>query len=223
MDGANAKFLADPLGFFSRHVVLMNSAFGQAPADIVEMDLVNAENWKRLKDERAGFDKQNWSKKEKVTVVGAREAYYLTPFIRAKESKSAHPIKAYWLNYQQMKIEQLQLGGGATLLFTPTLNGCTFAVGPGGNPLVVHANFQKNSTDGRVIDQEKMDAEINKIMTPSKTLRKADYAVEGTASVNVTVIGINQGQWRFYRQTRTPEHTQGEKAFNRLGDPVEIV
>jgi hypothetical protein len=222
MEGANKKFLDDPLGFFQRHIVLMNSAVGTSPADIMDMDLVPASIWKRLKDERSGFDKANWSKKETVTVAGAEEAYYLTPFLRSSPSKHAHPIKAYWLHYQQQQVKELQLGGGATLMFTPTLNGCTFAVGPGANPTVVHANFQKTGTDGRQIDQAKMDAEILKIITPVKIFRKADYQSADHASVNVTVLGINTGQWRFYWQSRVPENTQGDKSFTRLTAPQEI-
>ena len=222
MKGYNAEFLKDPLGFFRRHVILMNSAVGTNPPDVMDMDLVPASMWKRLKDERSGFDKKNWSKEENVTVVGAEQAFYLTPFERSSPSKYAHPIRAYWLHYQQGQVKQLQLGGSANLMFTPTLNGCTFAVGPGTTPIVVHANYQTSGSDGRRIDQTKMDTEIGKIITPVKIFRKADYESADLPSVNVTVLGINTDQWRFYWQSRAPENTQGEKAFTRLGAPREI-
>lgn len=115
---------------------------------------------------------------------------------------------AYFLPWGPNSTKEMVLGDKANLFLTDTMNGCTFAYGPGGNPRVAHVNYNTFNADGereegKPIDQPHMDAEVTRVLGGAATgaLRKADY---GTPSFpNVTVIGVRRnGLWTFVYQKR---------------------
>ena len=114
---------------------------------------------------------------------------------------------AYYLPWRPNSTLSMLLGDKADLFITDTMNGCTFAFGPGGRPRVAHVNFntfndEGEREEGRPIDQAHMDAEVRRLFPGSVTaLRKADYHTANFP--NVTVVGVRHGRsWKFVYQKR---------------------
>lgn len=117
-------------------------------------------------------------------------------------------VLAYYLPWRPNSTLSMVLGDKADFFITDTMNGCTFAFGPGGQPRVAHVNYNTFNDEGvreegRPIDQAFMDQEVQRVL-PGGTagvLRKANYVTPNFP--NVTVIGVRRhGRWKFVYQKR---------------------
>ena len=122
-------------------------------------------------------------------------------------SNSMAATLAYYLPWQPNSTRTMLLGDKADFFITDTMNGCTFAFGPGGKPRVAHVNFntfneERDRQEGRPIDQGHMNAEVQRVISGGAiALRKADYTTANFP--NVTVLGVRRnGQWTFVYQKR---------------------
>ena len=115
----------------------------------------------------------------------------------------------YYLPYLQNQTRSMRLADKGSLFFTDTIDGCTFAAGPEGNPVVSHLNYTEENDEGvravgGKIDQAKIDSELTSLYGNQKisALKKADYR-KSDAIPNVTVLGVRgPGGWRFVYQRR---------------------
>jgi hypothetical protein len=116
-------------------------------------------------------------------------------------------IKAYFLPWGPGATYCGKLGIDADFFFTPTLNGCTFAVnGAGPAVSVAHSNFVNPST--QMVDQTLIDNDLKQKFggTPGACLVKTDYRPQssGLTDHKAMVIGIREGNdWKFYYQRYT--------------------
>lgn len=125
------------------------------------------------------------------------------------EPSLAHDALIYYLPYVQNQTRTMRLADQGDLFVTDTIDGCTFAAGPGGKPQVSHLNYTEKNADGEraiggKIDQPKIDKELGKLYGAQKiaTLKKADYRTSD-AIPNVTVLGVRGPTgWRFVYQRR---------------------
>lgn len=114
----------------------------------------------------------------------------------------------YYLPWRPNSTLSLVLGDKADFFITDTMNGCTFAFGPGGNPRVAHVNYntfddENIRKEGNPIDQGFMNTEVNRVLqgNVNGALRKSDYLTNSFP--NVTVIGVRRNKrWEFVYQKR---------------------
>lgn len=119
----------------------------------------------------------------------------------AAPSKHSHQFQAHYLPWMQNGEYSMTLTNGADWFFTDTMNGCTFAAGPGANPKVGHFNYQIGNEK---IDSTKISTQVG-LAFPGGTvdrLDKADY-MDAHGMVRITTLGIRTGvTWNFYYQVR---------------------
>lgn len=132
--------------------------------------------------------------------------------VQYKVPAKARPIRAYWVPWNSNAAWSVRLGNEADYFFTPTMDGCTLAIGTGANPVITHGNY-KQANDQTRVSQQRTENEIERQHALQNSgigrwLRKDAYAasheekLEGINNV-VTVIGIRKhGAWRFYYQRR---------------------
>ena len=140
--------------------------------------------------------------------VSCKRKGVLMPCWEIAPSQSLACTLAYYLPWRPNSALSIVLGDKADFFITDTMNGCTFAFGPGGNPRVAHVNFNTfnelgDREEGLPIDTPFMNQEVNRTLggPPSAALRKADYITNSFP--NVTVIGVRRhGQWKFVYQKR---------------------
>jgi hypothetical protein len=115
----------------------------------------------------------------------------------------SHRIKAYYLPFSQGAGHTMLLEQNADFFFTPTLNGCTFACGPGARPRVSHVNLQ---TPMGQIDQPAMNAMVTRLheVGTQFVVRRADYkppVIGATEDFQCMIVGIRGGAgWKFHAQ-----------------------
>lgn len=202
--GANAAFLADPIGFMQNNIIRVTYN-GPATSVPLEFDLVDSGIVETKKDKKAGFSKnairdRTWTG---VSAAGdTMKVYDLIAFSGKLLRPFAHPIKAYWLAFKSGEVETVRLGPAARFLFTATLNGCSIGVGDGQHPKVCHANKWIEVESVRKTDQTLMDLQIRQAIYGGRTLLpKSDYSVDGK-KINVTFIGVfKNDRWKFYWQS----------------------
>lgn len=114
-------------------------------------------------------------------------------------------VLAYYLPYVPNTTRSMLLGNAANIFLTDHIDGCTFAAGPGAMPLVSHLNYTVGRQEGALIDQDKIDEEVEGLYPNSEgvvALKKAQYKT-GDALPHVTVIGVRRdGRWKFVYQRR---------------------
>ncbi|ALG73720.1 hypothetical protein VY88_23330 [Azospirillum thiophilum] len=105
---------------------------------------------------------------------------------------------AYWLPYDQDFKHLVVLEDEADVMFTPTMDGCSFGFSDhgGGTYSASHGNLQ--TAQGR-IDEAGLRQGMRLHGT---TLHKSQYMnVPGTDAVKVTLVGVRNGKkWRFFYQ-----------------------
>ena len=133
-------------------------------------------------------------------------------------SPSPAATLAYYLPWRPNSTLTMLLGDKADFFITDTMNGCTFAFGPGGKPRVAHVNYNTfndagDREEGRPIDQPHMDAEVQRLFPGAvAALRKADYLT--SSFPNVTVVGVRRnGQWTFVYQKRDYLGSAGNRLY----------
>lgn len=111
---------------------------------------------------------------------------------------------AFYLPYRQNHTSSMLLGDKAKLFLTDNINGCTFAAGKGGAPLVSHLNFTEGRVEGTKIDQEEIDRELDRLFPSGDivAVKKAQYRTDDQFP-DVTVLGVcSGGGWKFVYQRR---------------------
>jgi hypothetical protein len=111
---------------------------------------------------------------------------------------------AYYLPYRQNAVTSMLIGNKANLFLTDTIDGCTFAAGPGAAPLVSHLNYTVGRQEGALIDQGQIDEDLDELYPAGgiQALKKAQYKTDDQIA-NVTVVGVRQsGAWKFVYQRR---------------------
>jgi hypothetical protein len=111
---------------------------------------------------------------------------------------------AYYLPYRQNTVNSMLIGNKADLFLTDTIDGCTFAAGPGAAPLVSHLNYTVGREEGALIDQGEIDEDLDELYPAGgiQALKKGHYKTDDQVP-NVTVIGARRsGRWKFVYQRR---------------------
>lgn len=122
-------------------------------------------------------------------------------------------FRAYWLPYRTGEAHCIKLGDGADLMFTTTMDGCTFAAGGDkSGPLVSHTNLQKTVLGEKKVDPARIDQEVMRIHRWETTyvqINKPDYqfATDSFAGQGgkITTFGVRDpasNQWEFWIQKR---------------------
>ena len=126
---------------------------------------------------------------------------------------STHPIRAFYLPWDNGRGWTMALDNRANYLFTPTLDGCSIVANRSANPRVSHINFQNPA--GNRVDPDRIDAYIEEIYGADskgglRTLEKNDYSddalKEAGTQFTVTVIGFRDrtdDTWDLYYQVQT--------------------
>lgn len=133
------------------------------------------------------------------------------PAFRVKEatgaaSKYSHRFQAYYLPFRSNAIRTMRLDPatfppGANFFFTDTVNGCSFAAGPGANPKVGHFNRTVGGDDSAGIDQPAMNNDIGLEFAGGTDVKLTRATYKATTADYASVIGIkNIGGWNFYWQ-----------------------
>jgi hypothetical protein len=114
-------------------------------------------------------------------------------------------IRAFYLPYAKGKGFHHRLVDDVDFCFTDTMNGCTFVVGSGPQPLISHYNFANSDT--QLIDQDRIDRHIGRRYKHGvTTLKKADYKDGIGMDQRCTMIGFREsGAWHFYYQRRADD------------------
>lgn len=125
-------------------------------------------------------------------------------------STHSHRFRAYYLPYRGNDIRTMRLdpadhgNADADYFFTDSLNGCSFAAGPGAHPKVGHFNRTVGGVDGAPIDQATIDHDIGAEFAGGAMHRieKTDY--KNDAADYATVLGVrNNAGWNFWVQIRS--------------------
>ncbi|WP_370979801.1 hypothetical protein [Agaribacterium sp. ZY112] len=196
--GANKSFISNPLNFLRNNVLIVElqsqvvtPSLEQGKLDVlsVKHDQGSIITVNIAKDLRHGGQKSNG----KDTVV------YKIGEATGQASKHSHRFSAYYLPFMNNDFRTMTLGDKADYFFTDTMNGCSFACGPGKSPKIGHFNRVSGQND--VIDQNAIDRDIQGQFPGGvlKSLTKTDYkAGIGDAA---SLFGIRKnGIWHFYYQ-----------------------
>jgi hypothetical protein len=205
MPTPTADFRADPLGFMASHLVIVNIG-SLAPGTL-----------------NARFERDNT--KTCRTKLGKRFGKHTVPVCRLVPcNATTDVVSIYWLPYKNNQVYHLQLGHQALYMFTPTMDGCSFAVGgqdPFGAPLVAHAN--KQTDDGQISQAgigQQLDGVYGQgsrrgVMTKERYTKSKHFSV-GSGHVRSTTFGVSDGTaWEFWAQVWEDDH-KGVKVKSRL-------
>jgi len=193
--GANKSFLADTVNWLRNNVLLIDvQGMTGATMNYAQGALVTC----NIKPDK--------SKSAKVT-GGRTRLVYRVEEATGTANKYSHRFAAYYLPFRSndlrtMRLDPVTFPPGANFFFTDTVNGCSFAGGPGATPKVGHFNRTQDPRDpGSAIDQPAMNADIAHEFGGGTVVKltKATYK-PGTADY-ASVIGIKTGAaWSFYWQ-----------------------
>jgi hypothetical protein len=138
MSAASKAFLADPMAFMSRNIVIIDNGEGQ-PRNSKEQnfDLIN---------DGEGLN----SKGGKIPVYRLQKA----------EAGAKDPIPAYWLAFVDGEIESKILDTSRNIFFTAGMSGCGFAAGSGAKPVVKHIDGGKYRNDEMIDDPSNAGMDI---------------------------------------------------------------
>lgn len=202
-DGANKDFLGNTRSFLRKNalIISLQSALRHDGLAIGESGLkytagqcltVNIET-----------DPSNGAQ----TSTGGSALCYRVVEASGTASKHSHRFSAYYLPFRSnavrvMNLDPANFGGQqADVFFTDTLNGCSVAVGPGGNPKIGHFNRTVGGKDEAGIDANAIDNDVNNEFAGGTRFRvdRGDYKTD--SADYATFIGIRKhGVWRFYWQ-----------------------
>ena len=158
---------------------------------------------------------------------GSRKAYIVTGATGVAH-KHSHRFNAYYLpffnnDFRTMRLDPTQFPPGADMFFTDSVNGCSFAAGPGANPKVGH--FNRTTGPQALADQNAMDHDIGMEFGGGTVVKLTKATYKGTSiSKAATVFGFNNnGAWTFYWQPRDVagyNHPTGTKW--EMGNPAIV-
>ncbi|MGH7160446.1 MAG: hypothetical protein ACREFS_10255 [Acetobacteraceae bacterium] len=115
---------------------------------------------------------------------GLPDTYLLA---NAKGEGPGH-FRIYWCQYTKDAVYSISLYHGADFMFTPKMNGCSFAVGmptPEGNILVGHANVHDSTRPEILAIDEELEA---KNLSMQKTLQLLDIRRDLVRSVQFLML-----------------------------------
>jgi len=176
-------FTKDPVAFMKKNLVLVKCG---GPKAIIEVTL--------------NLSTQHTAKKGGVGNIATFE-------LEAKPGGA----RAYWLPYWGNSAHQMTLGSHANLVFTPTMDGCTFAVGEQQDGLVkvAHVNYTQEVKGVLSADKTKVDDALTQIYSgpASKKLTPDDYrdlqdATKGVVQLSTFGVRNGSGDWDSYYQKR---------------------
>lgn len=209
--GGNKAILANPANWLANNIL------------IVAINPTNNKDRALAFDQGTDLDVNLVKVKDKATNA-AGKGVNVWQVVRgsANPSRHSHQFRAYFLPWMQNGKKVMTLNkNGVDWFFTDTMNGCTFASGPGANPKVGHFNYQVDNTK---IDATKINTEVGGEfgMGTNHRIDKTDY-MDQHGLVKVTTLGIKTGNsWDFYYQKREIVSLIPPKWTLPAGQPVAI-
>lgn len=199
--GANKAFLANTLNWMRNNVLIVDIQSGATGAG----DAGYVLKYKQGAVVTVDIDRD-------ASLNARRTGGGTVPVYRVREAAGtanmfSNRFNAYYLpffanDFRTMTLDPNQFPPGAVYFFTDTVNGCSFAAGPGQNPKVGHFNRTVGGLDpGAAIDQAAMNHDIAFEFHGGTDVKltKATYK-PGTPDY-ATVFGIrNAAGWDFYWQ-----------------------
>ena len=204
------NILIDPLDFMQKNLVVPlhdNLGTAQGQAGLIQMCLVKSQQPAR----RHGADVDKFILYRYRGQANAEVAF-----------------RAFWCPYAQNAVRTCDLDDGANLMFTATMDGCTFtatAQDAHGNCRVGHANAGRFGALREDVygmggaRKFQADEQANRLQhalgAPQVKIAPADYMADhdGAMVKKSTTFAIRTGgQWRFYTQTYV---IQGGRYFMR--------
>lgn len=145
-----------------------------------------------------------------VSASGKKIPVYEVLRAQGLASAHSHRFRAYYLPYRNNDIRTMRLdpashgNADAAFFFTDSLNGCSFAAGPGQYPKVGHFNRTEDGEDGKPIDQGAINADITQEFPGGTTSRIEKTHYKNDAADYATVMGVKTGaDWTFWVQSRS--------------------
>lgn len=196
--GANSSFLANPRNFLANNILIVNLGGQNDLADRYRAGVAMLVNIVKS------------TSMSGRTAAGKTIPVYEVLKQQGAPAARSNCFRAYYLPYRGNDLRTMRLdpadhgNAGADFFFTDSLNGCSFASGPGLNPKVGHFNRTVGGQDGAAIDQGAIDLDIAAEFAGGTLHRivKTDYKQD--AADYATVLGIkgNAG-WDFWCQVRS--------------------
>jgi hypothetical protein len=199
-DGENSKFMQQKADYLDSTVIIWRESQALKQKGIYEFDL-----------ERTSLVIKD-SENHKV------QGCILTPLAArgTKAGRWTKPIRAYYLPFQPNRAFHHRLDDDVDYCFTPTLNGCTFCIGSGAQPMISHYNYVDDpQAENPQVDQDKIDRQIARRYGEDDpvAVKRAEYKAGSALDYKVTVVGFRiNGSWHFYYQRRAEdlEYTRGK-------------
>ena len=195
--GANKSFLSNPSNFLQNNVLTIDvqSLIVTAPAVGTGIP-TNGPKFNAGATININIEKDTMNSGLKAN--GDETSVYKVTEAKGCRSIASHRFSAYYLPFFGNDFRTMTLGTGADFFFTDTMNGCSFACGPGTSPKVGHFNQMDVHN---MIDQHAIDLDIAGQFPGGtlKDLKKPTY--KNSVAHKASLIGIRTGgTWSFYYQ-----------------------
>lgn len=224
--GANKSFLANPATWMRNNLLIV----ALQETSNVASDDPNSTVAKAVPKYRDGAlvmcDISRHPTDTATAAGGGSKLCYIVKTATGAPSSHAHRFNAYYLpffnnDYRVMRLDPTTFPPGADIFFTDSVNGCSFAAGPGANPKVGH--FNRTSGPNNVADQGLMDTDIGGEFGGGTVVKLTKATYKGTSiSKAATVFGVKSGgAWTFWWQPRDVagyNHPTGTKW--QMGNPA---
>jgi|GEM_PF-5548755 len=228
--GANKSFLANPVTWLNSNllIVAIQEQLNTPTADLARYPtgLMAAP---RYRDGALVSCDISRHPTDTATDGRATRLTYVVKGATGTPSTHSHRFNAYYLpffnnDFRCMRLDPTQFPPGADIFFTDSVNGCSFAAGPGATPKVGH--FNRISGPNDMADQGLMDTDINNQFAGGTVVKLSKATYKGTSiSKAASVVGVRHGAvWRFYWQAREIagyNHPTGTKW--EIGSPALIL
>ncbi len=203
--GANKAFLANIQNFLANNIIIIDL---QENVKLTGLT-VGANSVKYVSGVCLTVDLVRDTNNEGRKTNGTLIPVYRVIRATGLPSVASHRFKAYYLPFRSNDVRTMNLnptnhgGKDAKVFFTDTMNGCSFACGPGANPKVGHFNRTVGGNDSAGIDQGAIDVDINNEFGGGTRyeVKRNDYKT-GVADYS-SLMGVKTGgNWQFYWQRR---------------------
>lgn len=206
--GANKSFLANPVTWMRNNLLIVAL---QETSNVATDDAKIKSGLKAVPKYRDGAlvtcDISRHPTDTATIAGGGAKLCYIVKTATGAPSTFSHRFRAYYLpffnnDYRVMQLDPATFPPGADIFFTDSVNGCSFAAGPGANPKVGH--FNRTSGENNVADQGLMDADIGGEFGGGTVVKLTKATYKGTSiSKAATVVGVKSGAaWTFWWQPR---------------------
>jgi hypothetical protein len=207
--GANKAFLADPVSWMRTNLLIVAlQETMSAPTDDAKIATGLKAAPKYRDGDVVSCDITVHPTDTAVAHGGGGRKAYIVKAASGVAHKHSHRFNAYYLpffnnDFRTMRLDSTQFPPGADVFFTDSVNGCSFAAGPGANPKVGH--FNRTSGPQQAADQNAMDHDIGMEFAGGTVVKLTKATYKGASiSKAATVFGFRQGggTWSFYWQPR---------------------